>query len=87
MDNNKLEWGNKESTFFPNNIVRKGDGFYISFLPESKLNHAETALVVKEPKEFFILYGNHLKEYEELIPLGLDACFEYYNQNSSLHCG
>ena len=53
----------------------------------------ETALVVSrgkpddEPKigthNYFILNGDHRKEYESLVPGGLDACKKYYEQHQN----
>lgn len=46
----------------------------------------ETALVVPGGKpKWRILNGDFRKEYEEAIPLGLDACIAVYEENKAQH--
>ena len=72
------------------NLTLDGDGFYISYnsgatllLPDSP--NGETALCVPDSKKYnpyYILNGDFRKEYEELIPKGLEACMEFFKSQS-----
>ena len=63
------------------NSILEGDGFYISHLPQGRWNNEETAIVRGD--DFFILYGDHRFDYEDLVPLGFDACYQYYEERRS----
>ena len=80
-------------TKLEHNEVLEGDGFYISFLPntrnfmgfESKLfagddkGQGETALV--KDGTYLILNGDYRKEYEEAVPNGYEACRAVYESH------
>lgn len=67
----------------PNRIVQ-GDGFYISFndIDHDIYGGDTTALVNDGMTRFYILNGNHMSEYSELIPSGWNACLEYFKNHS-----
>ena len=72
----------------PTNIVFcEGEGFYISYNFGDRLEYGDvtTALVVTSEdglgKAFYVLNGNHMKQYKELYALGFDACLEYFKKN------
>ena len=51
-----------------------------------KTGQTETALVVpNSTPKFRILNGDFRKEYESLVPKGLGACVEFYEQNKAAH--
>lgn len=64
----------------PLNSCIFGEGFYISFAP--MLN--ETALVLDEPKRFYILHGDYRKEYETIIDKGFDECLSLFQKLESV---
>ena len=79
------------------NEILDGENFYISYnrspgmgisLFASDDNCCETALVKPDDpeNEYRILNGDHRKEYEKLVPLGFEACLEFYNKESA-HSG
>lgn len=43
-----------------------------------------TALVWSQMLYFFILNGDHRKQYDQLAKYGFDACFEYFKANKHL---
>lgn len=63
----------------PNQVISAGH-FYISHntVDESIYGGETTALVWGQMQRFFILKGNHLAQYQELISQGWDACLNYY---------
>ena len=67
----------KDNTFLEN----RDGGFYISYNPNTK--PTETALVQGYLNQsfgrvYYILYGNHLEQYEALLNKGYDACYDYF---------
>jgi hypothetical protein len=69
-------------------FVLHGDGFAISYNPSCRAGDAnfyhgfddkETAIVKDD--EYFILNGDHRKEYEALISKGFEACKKYYDSH------
>lgn len=69
------------------NSVLKAEGFYISYNPGTGMKFSffagdngvgsdETALV--KDRNFYILNGDHRKEYEELVDKGFDVCYDYF---------
>lgn len=66
------------------NTVRSGDGFYVSHNSEdiSVYGCETTALVLGQMAHFYILKGDHRRQYEDRIALGLDACLDYFRANS-----
>lgn len=81
------------------NIVMKGnelpievngkmlEGFYVSYSSYYQdvavYGSDTTALVVGQMQLFFILDGDHRKQYKELIEQGFGACLKYYKDNIS----
>ena len=56
--------------------------FYVSYLPHSEdYGSNTTALVVGQMQRFFILNGDFRKQYNELIPLGFKACYDFFKAN------
>lgn len=68
------------------NTTMNGKGFYVSFnqMDWAIYGDVTTALVDNQMVNFFILNGDHRKNYKELIPLGWDACMKYYRDNINL---
>ena len=72
------------------NLTLDGDGFYISYNSGESLlgpdtTNGETAICLKESSvanPFYILNGDFRKEYEELVPKGLEACMEFFKSQS-----
>lgn len=73
------------------NQILEGSGFYISFstgmvgIPflGSDTDSGETAIC--KNGRYYILNGDHRKEYEKIINQGLDACIDYFKKNKSTH--
>ncbi|MFK4136684.1 hypothetical protein ACI2KR_31100 [Pseudomonas luteola] len=65
------------------NETQQGDGFYISFNDHDVSLHGDitTAFVIGNMEGFLVLKGDHRKAYSELIPLGFDACLDYFMAN------
>lgn len=68
------------------NIVMQGEGFCISYnnYDCTIYGSVTTALVPNDMSMFYILNGNHRDEYRKLLPLGLDACYQYFLDNIHL---
>ena len=68
------------------NITMQGQGFYISYNwhDASIYGDVTTALVDEDMVKFYILNGNHREEYQRLLPLGWDACYQYFLDNIRL---
>ena len=62
------------------NVVARGDGFVVSFNPETDVG-AETALC--KDGEYFILLGDFRKQYAKLIPRGFAACKAFYDASDA----
>lgn len=71
----------------PNQVLATSDKFYISYnaIDSGWYGSDTTAIVIGQMQAFYILNGDHRKEFEKLEPLGLDACMEYYHNNKQLH--
>jgi len=73
------KWQKSEAN---SNVILRGDNFYISFNPTPvKAQHSETALVDSRnlpDRPMYLLMGDHRTAYEEIIDLGFEACFGYY---------
>jgi hypothetical protein len=71
----------------PNDTI-DGDGFYVSFndvdVGESMYGSATTALVRGQMEAFYILNGNHMAQYAEIMEDGFDACMRYFEDNIHL---
>lgn len=61
------------------------DGFYVSYSSyyqdRAVYGSDTTALVLGQMQLFFILNGDHRKQYEEIIGQGFDACLDYFKAN------
>jgi hypothetical protein len=59
------------------------DGFYVSFDSYSRSAYGcdTTALVVGQMQKFYILKGDHRKQYAEIFNQGFDICLDYYKNN------
>lgn len=62
------------------NTVIQGNGFYVSYnsYDLSIYGSDTTALVDNDMTKFFILNGDHQKEYKDLINQGFNQCYEYF---------
>jgi len=80
----------------PNSVVNESDkvieldgktynGFYISYNNyDTKIyGDVTTALVLGQMQKFYILNGDHRKQYEEIIEQGFLKCLEYFKNNIS----
>ena len=73
--------GNNDSTVeFDGKIY---DGFYVSYNNYDIAIYGDvtTALVLGQMQKFYILTGNHSKQYKELINQGFFKCFNYFKSN------
>jgi len=68
--------------FIPNDVI-EGDDFYISYNDYDTFIYGSdtTALVLGQMEHFYILNGDHRKEYLPLIKKGFNACFDYFNDH------
>jgi ABC-type xylose transport system substrate-binding protein len=66
-----------------NTVTNESKEFYISYNNYDKRIYGcdTTALVYGQMEKFYILNGNHTKEYAELFTKGFDACFKYFTEN------
>lgn len=69
----------------PNSVI-EGDGFYVSYndVDTHWYGCDTTALVLGEMEHFYILNGDHTKQYQRLIPQGLESCLEYFKNNKDI---
>jgi hypothetical protein len=67
------------------NDTKEAKGFYISYNNRDIGTYGSdtTALVKGQMEKFLILNGDHRKAYDELIPQGFDACYDYFKRNIS----
>lgn len=66
-------------------LENKTEDFYISYLPDDRdYGCITTALVKGQMQHFYILNGDHRKEYAELISKGFDSCLDYFRKNIEL---
>jgi len=74
------------------NYVYKGDGFYVSFNPDTSFDFlgslrssagSETALY--DDATWRILNGDWRSDYEVLVPNGLQACIDFYESKRAEH--
>lgn len=89
----QVEW--KPSGGVAGNIIAKGEGFAVSYLPPNNMLNGtifasdgpegETALIAKG--NFYILNGDHREAYTPLIPQGKNACMAYYRSKPELRSG
>ncbi len=66
------------------NTVKECEGFYVSHNSQDTAVYGceTTALVLGQMERFFILKGDHRRQYEARITLGLNACLDYFRTNS-----
>ena len=59
------------------------DGFYVSYNSYDIAIYGDvtTALVVGQMQKFYILNGDHRKEYAEIIEDGFNKCLDYFKKN------
>lgn len=59
------------------------DGFYVSYDSYDIAIYGDitTALVVGQMQKFYILNGDHRKEYTEIIKDGFEKCMDYFKKN------
>lgn len=63
------------------NEVIRGNGFYVSYAKTSSGDtEDETALCYKG--DYFILNGDHRKQYKKIIKKGYRECKKYFKDNS-----
>lgn len=69
----------------PNKVVQCNK-FYISYnnYDTDIYGSDTTALVLGVMEKFYILNGDHRKNYNALKDKGFEACFEYFKNNSDL---
>ena len=69
----------------PNVIVQR-DGFYISYndYDTDIYGCATTALVRGQMEAFYILNGDHRKQYDAIAGDGFGACLEYFKANADM---
>lgn len=65
------------------NFVDNYDGFYISYnaIDIGVYECDTTALVIGQMEKFYILNGDHRKDYARFAERGLDACLDYFRAN------
>lgn len=80
VEYNSVMEGNNEPIQFKQ---KSFDGFYISYnsYDTDIYGSVTTALVLGQMQQFFILNGDHRKQYAEVIKQGFDACLKYYKKN------
>lgn len=68
----------------PNDTI-DGNGFHISYNNRDRgIYGSDTTALVVGQSNFYILDGDHMQAYHAIIEEGLDACFEYFNENIEL---
>ena len=68
----------------PNTVIEAENGdFYVSYndYDISIYGTDTTALVKGQMEKFYILNGDHRKQYSVLIPKGFNACLDYFKKN------
>ena len=65
------------------NKVINGDGFYVSHnnYDIDLYGNETTALVDDNMRFFFVLNGNHMAYYKDVIKNGYEACLKYFKDN------
>lgn len=82
---------NYNSVIGENNAKIKVDrktynGFYISYNSYDVEIYGDvtTALVLGQMQKFYILNGDHRKEFKNIIKDGFEKCMEYFKENIAL---
>lgn len=91
---NKREWkiiGSRSGWLESQHFVLEGDGFYISYNPDTSNvlmgfgagegSGEETALC--HDGKYFILNGDYREDYEKLIDQGYEACKKFYDERNN----
>lgn len=73
------------------NYVLSGDGFYISYNPDTSAGVLASLGPGDEPEEtalcrrgrYLVLNGDFRASYEKLVPQGYDACKQFYDRQSA----
>lgn len=86
MEPNKI-WKRPDKTnngWDPSNTILKGEGFFISYDPNSY--GAEATALVKMGKSmddtyYYILNGDFREEYEKLIDKGFEVCKQFFDEH------
>jgi len=62
------------------NTVTQADGFFISYnnVDIDAYGDVTTALVPDDHSQFFILNGDHVAQYKEIMDGGMEACLAYF---------
>lgn len=71
----------------PNEVSCASDEFYVSYnsIDERIYGSDTTALVTGNAAHFYILNGDHRKQYKQAADSGgLEACLKYFADNSHL---
>jgi len=73
------------------NIVLEADGFRISYndftsnsefwIPSFASDEGQPETAICVDGKYYILNGDFRKEYESLVPQGLDACMKFFEAN------
>lgn len=80
IEYNTVMEGSNEPIEFNQNLY---DGFYVSYnnYDTDIYGCATTALVLGQMQKFYILKGDHRKQYAEIINQGFSKCLDYYKSN------
>lgn len=72
--------------FRPNSVTHYCSEFYISYndYDNSLYGSDTTALVTGNGNHFYILNGDHRKQYGEVASGGVEACLKYFQDNIHL---
>lgn len=62
------------------NYVYNGDKFYVSYAPNPWLGNSDETALYGETIDgvWYILRGDWRESYEKLVPLGFQACLDFY---------
>jgi hypothetical protein len=82
LANVELGDGTRVPVTVPNDTI-DGDGFYVSYncRDEAIYGCDTTALVFGQMQAFYILNGDHMAAYADLIVDGFDACMAYFEEH------
>lgn len=80
IEYNSVIEGNNEQIEFNGKVY---EGFYISYnnYDIEIYGDVTTALVIGQMQKFYILKGDHRKQYAEIIKQGFYKCLEFYKNN------
>jgi hypothetical protein len=77
---NTIIRGSKEKIEIDNKVYK---GFYISYNDKDIADYGcdTTAIVIGQMEKFYILNGDHRKEYSNIVDQGINKCLEYFEKN------